>query len=183
MLTVGAVGTWFADDATVHPGCDLRGVGVMSLAHEFPWKGTYEVACHWRCLLMNGGWAEVFEVGSISAEWAGGGRARVPKWTLTLPKRGGKTMYQPWGAMKNLMRSEGVVKNSLKKFFCVKPQTYYLCIMNQKTWGHTITLGWWTDPGEQLKNCIEILLKIIFVNLLLHVVIVNLKLYHFNKGV
>ena len=38
-----------------------------------------------------------------------------------------------------------------------------------------MTLGWWTDPGEQLKNCIEILLKIIFVNLLLHVVIVNLN--------
>ena len=31
------------------------------------------------------------------------------------------------------------------------------------------------DPGEQLKNCIEILLENIFVNLLLHVVIVNLN--------
>ena len=80
------------------------------------------------------------------------------------------------------MRSERVVKNSLKNF-CVKPQTYYLYIINQETQGRTSTLGWWTDPGEQLKNCIEILLKIIFVNLLLHVVIVNLELYHFNKRV
>ena len=46
-----------------------------------------------------------------------------------------------------------------------------------------MTLGWWTEPGEQLKNCIEILLENIFVNLLLHVVIVNLKLYHINKRV
>ena len=137
MLTVGAVGMGLADDATVHPGCDLRGVGVMSLAHEFPWKGTYEVACHWRCLLMNGGWAEVFEVGSILAEWAGGGRARVPKWTLTLPKRGGKTMYQPWGAMKNLMRSERVVKNSLKKFF----------VWNLR---HTTYVSWTRRPEDTL---------------------------------
>ena len=136
MLTVGAVGMWLADDATVHPGCDLRGVGVMSLAHEFPWKGTYEVACHWRCLLMNGGWAEVFEVGSISAEWAGGGRARVPKWTLTLPKRGGKTMYQPWGAMKNLMRSERVVKNSLKNFLCETSDILLMYHEPEDLWTH-----------------------------------------------
>ena len=84
--------------------------------------------------------------------------------------------------MKDLMRSKRVVKNSLKNFF-VKPQTYYLRIMNRKTCGRTITLDWWTDPGEQPKSCIEILLENIFVNLLLHVVIVNLKLYHINKGV
>ena len=172
---------WLADDATVHPGCDLRGVGVVSLAHEFPWEGTYEVTWRWRCLLMNGGWAEVFEVGSILAEWAGGGSARVPKWTLTLPKRGERQCINPEGPWRIWWGVREWSKILLKIF--VKPQTFYLCIMNRKTCGRTITLVWWTDPGEQLKNCIEILLENIFVNLLLHVVIVNLKLYHINKGV
>ena len=49
-------------------------------------------------------------------------------------------------------------------------------------WTHYYS-GLMDDPGEQLKNCIEILLENIFVNLLLHVIIVNLKLYHINKGV
>ena len=90
-----------------------------------------------RRLLTNRGWAEVFEVGSVSAECVEGSRAWVLKWTPTLPKRGGKTTYQPWGLMKILMRSERVVKNSLKNFLCetsgivpmyhkpIDPKTHY----------------------------------------------------------
>ena len=84
--------------------------------------------------------------------------------------------------MKDLMRSERVVKNSLKNFFCETSDLLFMYHEPVDLWTHYYS-GLMDDPGEQLKNCIEILLENIFVNLLLHVVIVNLKLYHINKGV
>ena len=70
----------------------------------------------------------------------------------------------------------------LLKIFCETSDLLFMYHEPVDLWTHYYS-GLRDDPGERLKNCIEILLENIFVNLLLHVVIVNLKLYHINKGV
>ena len=162
-------------------GCDLPTMRLFTRA------AIWEVKCR---LLTTGGWAGAFEVKSVSAGEAEGSHTRVLDETRTLPRRGGKTMYQSWGLTKILRRSKRMAKNSLKNFLC-GTQTYYLRITSQETRRRTTILCWWTDSGEQPRRrtvsgfCWNYYICHIFmiVTILLHVVIVNLKLYHFNKRV
>ena len=76
----------------------------MSLAHEFPWKGTYEVACHWRCLLTGRGWTGLSSLSSQVGEYPSDTSGKA--WTSEVSEVKGELTRKGGNVPENLRRHE-----------------------------------------------------------------------------